>query len=205
MMKMKLVLAIVGVLAVLTACDSGKKEVKADTSVNIEAKESGDLKIAYYNLDSLKTLYTYYKEQDSIMVIKGTSFQSELGRREKALQAYISSKDAQAQQGLLSQNDIAVIQQTIQQKQNAFMTYQQNEGGRLESETMDVLETIGNRLDTYGKKFCEENNIDILMVYSKGGQINYMNPSMDVTVSFTNYLNESQSELNIDGSEESAE
>jgi len=194
-MKIKLFIAIVTVFAVLTACGSKETPEKKETTTNIEAKSSGELKIAFYNLDSLKTMYTYYKVQDSILVVKGKAFQGSVSAKEQSLQAYISSKDAQAQQGLLSQNDIAVIQQTIQQKQNALMNYQQTEGGRLENETMDILETIGNRLDTYGKESSEMNGIDILMTYSKGGQINYMHSSMDVTESFTNFLNEKTAEL----------
>ena len=201
-MKMKVLIALIGMVVVLAACNSKEKKEVKDVAANVESQNSGDLKIAFYNLDSLKTMYTYYKEQDSILVVKGKSFQSELSRREKSLQAYISSKDAQAQQGLLSQNDIAVIQQTIQQRQNSLMSYQQSEGGKLENETMDILETIGNRLDAYGKKFCEENGIDILMVYSKGGQINYINSAMDVTENFTNYLNEQSSDLAVDSTEE---
>ena len=205
MLRMKLFIAVVGMLMVFASCDSKEKENKEKEVATVSQKESGDLKIAFYNLDSLKTMYNYYREQDSILTVKGKSFQSELSRREKSLQAYISSKDAQAQQGLLSQNDIAVIQQTIQQKQNALMTYQQNQGGKLENETMDILETIGNRLDTYGKKFSEENGIDILMAYQKGGQINYINSAMDVTESFTDYLNASQAELEVDSTEETEE
>ncbi len=201
-MSMKLFIVLIGIATLVASCNSAEKKDKKETTTNVESQNSGDLKIAYYNLDSLKTMYTYYKEQDSMLVVKGKSFQSELSRREKSLQGYISSKDAQAQQGLLSQNDIAVIQQTIQQKQNALMTYQQNEGGKLENETMNILETIGNRLDTYGKKFSEENGIDILMVYSKGGQINYISSAMDVTESFTNFLNEQSSDLEVDSTEE---
>ncbi|HIP31593.1 MAG TPA: OmpH family outer membrane protein [Crocinitomicaceae bacterium] len=199
---MKLFIVLIGIVTLVASCNSEEKKDKKETTTNVESQNSGDLKIAYYNLDSLKTMYTYYKEQDSILVVKGKSFQSELSRREKSLQGYISSKDAQAQQGLLSQNDIAVIQQTIQQRQNSLMSYQQSEGGKLENETMDILETIGNRLDAYGKKFSEENGIDILMVYSKGGQINYISSAMDVTESFTNYLNEQSTDLEVDSTEE---
>tara|TARA_R110002072_G_scaffold290921_1_gene458777 strand:- start:1013 stop:1618 length:606 start_codon:yes stop_codon:yes gene_type:complete len=201
-MKTKLFIALIGGLTVFTACNSKEKKEKEDTTVDIETKQSGDLKIAYYNLDSLKTMYTYYREQDSILVVKGTAFQASVGAKEQALQSYIAGKDAQAQQGLLSQNDVALIQQTIQQKQNALMNYQQTEGGKLENETMNILETIGNRLDTYGEEFSEENGIDILMTYSKGGQINYIHSSMDVTEAFTNYLNAKTEELATDDMEE---
>lgn len=196
---MKLGVVIVGALILLTACGS-KEEGSANQPVeiieNINVSGNGsNVIIAYYNQDSLKTHYNYYREQDSIMVIKGTSFQNELARRNKDLENYVTVNDAKAQQGLLSQNDIAMIQQKIQQKQNVIMQYQQSTGGRLEEETYGILNIIGNRIDTFGKEFCEKKGIQVLFSYTKGGQLTYINGSLDVTADFIDYLNERQVEL----------
>jgi len=196
---MKLGIAIIGALVLLTACGSKeeKKEVQPIEIIeNINVSGNGaNVIIAYYNQDSLKTHYNYYREQDSIMVIKGTAFQNELGRRNKDLENYITVNDAKAQQGLLSQNDIAMIQQKIQQKQNVIMQYQQSTGGRLEEETYGILNIIGNRIDTFGKEYCDEKGIQVLFSYTKGGQITYINGSLDVTAEFIEYLNKRQVEL----------
>jgi len=196
---MKLGIAIVGVFALLTSCGEGKDKkenqpVEIVENINVSGNGSGVI-IAYYNQDSLKSHYNYYREQDSIMVIKGTAFQNELARRNKDLENYISVNDAKAQQGLLSQNDIAMIQQKIQQKQNTLMQYQQSTGGKLEQETYDILNIIGNRIDTFGKEYCDEKGIQVLFAYSKGGQITYINNSLDVTADFIDYLNKKQGEL----------
>ncbi len=50
----------------------------------------------------------------------------------------------------------------------------------------------------FGEKYSEENGIDIFMIHAEGGQINYINSSMDVTKEFTNYLNEQQKALEKD-------
>lgn len=193
-MNYKLLIAIAGIATVFTSC-GGKEEAKDETSTDVVVKAAGDLKIAFYNQDSLKVYYNYFRIQDSLMVIKGTRFQSQLEAKNAAIEAYITANDRKAQQGLLSQNDIALIQQQIQQRQYTLSQFQQTEGGKLESETMDILTTIGNRIDTYGEKFCEENGIDILLIYSKGGQFNHINSAMDVTMEFTKYLNEGQKEI----------
>ncbi len=198
MMKINLGVVVVA-LTMFTACGNNEKENSSKPDKTIESTnvngEGTNVVIAYYNQDSLKTHYNYYREQDSIMVVKGTAFQNELARRNKELENYISVNDAKAQQGLLSQNDIAMIQQNIQQKQNKLMQYQQTTGGRLEEETYNILNIIGNRIDTFGKEFCEKKGIQVLFAYSKGGQITYINNALDVTEEFIDYLNEKQEEL----------
>ncbi len=197
-MMMKLGIAIVG-LTMLTACGENKEgntEHPVEIIENINVSGNGsNIVIAYYYQDSLKMQYNYYREQDSIMVIKGTAFQNELARRQRDLENYIQVNDAKAQQGLLSQNDIAMIQQKIQQKQNVLMQYQQSTGGKLEEETYNILNIIGNRIDTFGKEYCEDKGIQILFSYTKGAQITYINNSLDVTEEFIAYLNKKQVEL----------
>ena len=77
----------------------------------------------------------------------------------------------------------------------AARTAQQEAGARLEKETMDKLETIGNKIDKFSEKYCKLHNIDILMIHAKGGQFNYINPKMNVTKEFTAFLNQNQEQI----------
>lgn len=195
---MRLILAI-GVALVLGACGEKNEVEKNDTSSQVRVEGSpqdmGGMKVAFYNLDSLKTMYSYFREQDSIITIDGLNFQRELERRGANLQSFITKNEANIQKGLMSQDDIMKIQQQAQQRQEIIMQYQQSVGGDIEKRGYDVMEIIGNRLQEYGGKFSEDKGIDILMVYTKGGQFNYINGSLDVTKEFTDYLNEQQDEM----------
>ena len=195
---MKLVF-VIGVALVLGAC-GGKETAKQDeTASNVKVEgavqDMGGMKVAFYNLDSLKTMYTYFREQDSIITVEGLNFQNELERRSVNLQGFVSKNEANIQKGLMSQDDIMRIQQQVQQRQESIMQYQQNVGGQIEKRGYEIMEVIGNRLEEYGKEYSEDNGIDILMVYTKGGQFNYINSSMDVTVGFTEFLNVKQEEF----------
>jgi outer membrane protein len=90
------------------------------------------------------------------------------------------------------------IQQKAQQMEASLMQYQQEEGGKLEKETMEKLEVIGKKIEVFGKQFSEENGIDLLLIHGQGGQINFINSGMDVTKEFTAFLNEKQSEIEKD-------
>jgi len=199
MKKLHIIIAILTLFG-LAACSEGsvQKEKKQNTTPDIEARSSDGLKIAYYNQDSLQVHFKYYREQDSIVTKKQLAFQNEVQKRTSNLQNYIVRNDERARSGLLSENEIMQIQQTAQQMEGALIQYQQITGGKLEEETFKKLETIENKISVFSNEYCKNNDIDILLIHAKGGQINYIHPSFDVTKGFTEYLNQKQAELEAD-------
>lgn len=183
-------------LVVLSSCGGEKQpDEKVDTTANVEVRNTGELKIAYYSQDSLFLHFKYYVERDSVMTSKGLAFQNQLQKKSSELENYIASKDQQARQGLLSEVEVMQVQQTIQQRQAELMRFQEEQGSKIEQETVRELEAIGNKIKLFGQQYAEENGIDILLVKAEGGQINYIHSSMDVTKEFTEFLNQKQAEL----------
>lgn len=190
------VIIVLAVGTVMVSCGGKGKEKNAEnTTPKVEAAKVGELKIAYYDSDSLKKYFDYYREQDSLVTKKQLSFQKEIERRSKDYQDFIVRKDGEARSGLLSQNEMAQVQQKMQQMEAELMRYQQERGAQLEAETMKKLEEISNKISALGKQFSEENKIDILLIHGKGGQMNFINPAMDVTKEFIAYLNQRQGEI----------
>ena len=188
---------LVGSFLILASCGKGEPK-KENTVPKVEPRDMKGLKIAYYNSDSLKLYFEYYKEQDSIVTKKQLAFQKEVERRTKEFQNYVYRNDEKLRSGLLSENEAIQIQQKVQQMEAALMQYQQTEGAKLEKETLDKLQAISKKIEVFGKQFSEENKIDLLLIHGQGGQINYIHPSMDVTKEFTAYLNEHQAEIEED-------
>ena len=91
-----------------------------------------------------------------------------------------------------------MAQQKAQQMESNIMQYQQTEGAKLEAETLKKLEDISNKIEVLGKKYCEIHQIDILLMHGKGGQLNYISETMDVTKEFIQFLNENQKEIEKD-------
>lgn len=183
---------------IFTSCNSKGEAVKGAAAPKVEVRNMRGLKIAYYNSDSLKLYFEYYKRQDADVIRKQKRYQKEVQRRTQEYENFIIRNNEKLQSGLLSENESLQIQQRAQQMEAELMKYQQNEGGRLEKETMDKLETISRKIESLGKKFSEENGIDILLIHGQGGQINYINSSMDVTKEFSAFLNEHQGEIEKD-------
>lgn len=195
-------IVIVSTLLVLfvASCGKGAKEDKKteESTPKLESRDLKGLKIAYYNSDSLKVYFDYFKKEEELVKNKQTKFQKEMERRQNEYQNFIMRNNERLRSGMLSENDQMQIQQKAQKMEADLMQYQQTEGGKLEKETMEKLEVISKKIEVFGKQFSEENGIDLLLIHGQGGQINFVNPSMNVTKEFTTFLNEKQSELEKD-------
>jgi Skp family chaperone for outer membrane proteins len=143
----------------------------------------------------LKEQFIFFKEQDSLMTAKQKVFESELQRKQQEFEAFITKNEGLMKQGLLSENEQAALSQKAQAMQKQIMDFQQNQGQALEKEAVDKMTVIGNKVEKFAKEFSQKNKIDVLLIHGKGGQIGYIDPSMDVTKEFVNYLNEKQAEI----------
>ena len=182
----------------LFACGAENNKEKKDTKPKIEVRNTKGLKIAYYSNDSIKEKFEYYKREDDAVTKKQKSFQTELEKRSKEYESFVQRKDQEARNGLLSENEIMLAQQKAQQMQAVIMQYQQTQGAKIEEETIKKLESINKKIEVLGKKYCELHGIDILYIHGAGGQLNYIDPSMDVTTEFINFLNENQDQIEKD-------
>ena len=178
---------------ILVSCSDDKP--KPSTTPTVEKRDMKGLKIAYYNSDTLKQQFIFFKEQDSIMTAKQKAFESELQRKQQEFEAFITKNEGMMKQGLLSENEQVALSQKAQAMQKQIMDFQQNQGQALEKEAIDKMTVIGNKVEKFAKEFSQKNKIDVLLIHGKGGQIGYIDTGMDVTKEFVNYLNEKQAEI----------
>ena len=201
-MLKKLALGFVLLTSIVVSCGNDKKaenmKPAENTKPNIQVQKIGELKIAYYDQDSMKLNFEYYKEQDKIVTKKQLAFQKSAEKKRKAMEEYYTTYMTRAQNNELSQVEAEGYQRNLQAQEAELMQYQEQEGAKIEKETMEKLEAIGNKIEKFSKKYCEENGIDILLIYAKGGQFNYINSSMNVTKEFTAYLNQNQNAIKQD-------
>lgn len=191
-MKIKLILT-VSLAAVLFACGEKSKEAE-NTTPNVPTIKNG-LRIAYYVQDSLKNGFDYYREMDSVTKVKQTRFQSELEKKQRALQKYVADKEKLMQSGQLSAFEVQSVQKEAQRREQALYQYQQTEGVKIETETVEILEVLTKRIEAAGKEYCKKHKIDVLLIHGPGGQINFINEKMNVTEEFIAYLNQHQEEI----------
>ena len=168
---------------------------KPSTTPNVEKRDMKGLKIAYYNSDTLKEKFIFFKEQDSIMTGKQKAFEAELQKKQQEFEAFMTKNQSLAKQGLLSENEQVALSQKAQTMEQQIAEYQQTQGQALQKEAVDKMTVMGNKVEKFAKEFSQKNKIDILLIHGTGGQIGYIDNAMDVTKEFVNYLNEKQAEI----------
>lgn len=193
--------AIFGLSAAVLASCGDKEKKNADTTPNVPTVRTDGLKIAYYNQDSITAGFEYYVEMDSIIKAKQIRFQKDFERREAELRNFLMNNDERDRRGELSMAQKQAIMEQAQRKEQELMQYQQSKGMEIEKETAEILEVISNKIEGAGRKYCEKHGIDVLLIQGKGGQINYINKSMDVTSKFLTFLNEYEADIQEDAGE----
>ena len=184
------------VVVFLSSCgDSKEKQKVIEKQVNLVSQDSTDFIIAFYYNDSVEKGSEYYKKIEASLNSRQVSYQNQVQSKTQKYQNYVSKKQKDIQAGLLSENEMIKVQQKAAEMEQEILQYQQREGARLEEDMLKNMQTINNKLEAFGKLFSENHGIDILMGYSSGQQINYINPQMDVTSAFIDFLNAEQKKL----------
>jgi outer membrane protein len=188
-------LAVVSLHVALSACSENKK--KPETKVpDVPTVNADGLKIAFYNSDSLALQYTYLVEQDSLIKIKQKKFEAELMSRDRNLQNLAQEMNKRQQNMTASGAELQQMQNQLQRKQQDAQMYQQSEGTKLQNEAAEIQTVIAKKIEEASKLYCEKYKIDILLVHGQGGQFAYIKPTMDVTESFIQFVNDEQDKLN---------
>lgn len=192
----------------LLACNSNKEKEedkkKEKTITNksivpiIQSKDSAGLKIAHYNTDTLQEKYVFFKTEYDKMKTKKKSVENELLKKQSDLQKFVERNEERAQKGLLSQNQLAELQDKLQKMQQEYAIFEQKKTIEMQNDFEQLASLMSKNIDAYAKEFCELNNIDILLQSGTSSQLDYINPSMNATNEFINYLNQKQANIDKD-------
>lgn len=186
-------------LFIFTACNGN------DTKTNIEddkpvvkrelSDNAGGLNIRFYIQDSIATQFGFYREIDSLLKSKEKAYHSELEKKVRAYQAYEANIQKRMENNEITGFQLEDIQREAMQKQQTIQQFEQQRGEELQRESMQYQLALMNKVAQAGEEFSNENGIDLLLFYQKGGQITYVNEGLDVTDEFISYLNKREGEL----------
>ncbi|MBW7867575.1 MAG: OmpH family outer membrane protein [Brumimicrobium sp.] len=199
---MKKVLSLLLVITVITlsitSCkdkpgDKGKEAYSGE--VNIARIDTGSIAMAFYVQDSITTQFNFYREIDSMLKAKELVFQKELETKIRAYQAFEADVQKRMDNNEITGYQLEDIQRTAMQKQQAIQQFQEEKGAALQKESYQYTTAMMNKISEAGREFSQENNIDLLFFYQKGGQITYINNAYNVTAAFISFLNQREDEL----------
>ena len=161
----------------LVSCNKSQPQVEAKS----ESKAPAELKIAYVEVDSIMTQYTFAKEYSALLEKKGQNIQATIAQKGQALQAAAANFQQKIQQNAFTSREQAESQQAaIQRDQANLQSLQQ----RLSNEFAVEQEKYNNALHDSIAHYLAAYNKDkkYSIIFSKSGDnLLYADKAYDIT------------------------
>ena len=172
----------------LTACDKSAPkmdEQPAKTSTSV----TGEMKIAYVEVDSLMSQYKFCKDFTAILQKKSNNARNTLNQKGQKLQAAAANFQQKLNNnGFTSREQAASVQAALQRQQEDLQELQNRLGSELDSETAKYNAALRDSLQNFLKVYNKTKKYDLIL--SKAGDnILLADKKLDITADVINGLN----------------
>lgn len=183
---------VLGVLGFATIVFSACNNSGTTTPINSEAEANSevsisDLKIAYILTDSVIANFDLFKEKSGEITEKGRKFESELGSRARGFEQEVQNFEQTA--GTMTPNQARAKQEDLMKKERNLVTYRDNLMQELQSDESQLYSDVIDRIQEYLTEYAEENDLEMILSYTRGGAVWYSKKSLDITDKVTAGLN----------------
>lgn len=189
-----------GAMAILAVACTDKNGSKKgnDTAVKpvvSHKMEAGELKIAYYVLDSLATSFEVYKREQEAIEKEGQGLSNQM----QSLQNQYQQEYAKYENGMKSQsltpNQAANFEQRLGSLQQRMAEFQNTKLAAFNEKQMKATETINNKIIKYAQEFGQANSLSLFLAAGSQSNISYANTGLDLTKEFIEYMNAEEKKL----------
>ena len=186
-MKKNLLLAAAAIMA-LASCNNASPKMD-DQPANSDSLSTGNLKIAYVEVDSLMTQYEFCKEKSLDLQKKSNNARNTLNQKGQQLQNAAANFQQKLNNNAFTSREQAESQQAaIQRQQQSLQELQARLENELANETAkfneDLRDSLMNFLDAYNK----DKKYDLILT-KQGDNILYAAKRFDITNDVINGLN----------------
>ncbi|MEB2779250.1 OmpH family outer membrane protein [Algoriphagus persicinus] len=190
MNKVKRGLKLIGALSLaamlLYGCDTAGTSTTTEKNASKEVKQ-GDLNIAFVYTDSVINKYDYFKSKSEELTAKGKKFEGDLQGRASGFQQEVQT--FQQTGGNMTVNQQRAKQEELAKKEQNLMTYRDNLMQELSADEAALYSEVYDRVQKYLKTYAENNELTMILSYTRGGAVWYGNDALDLTESVIEGLN----------------
>ena len=182
----KYILSTLAIAAVMASCNNASP--KMDEQPAAAASAEG-IKIAYVEVDSLMTQYTFAKDYSANLERKSTNARNTLTQKGNQLQAVVDNFQKKLNNNAFTSREQAEGQQAaIQRQQRDLQALQARLEGELANETQQFNLALRDSLNNFLADYNKAKKYDIIL--SKAGDnFLYANKKYDITQDVINGLN----------------
>ena len=173
---MKTMAAVAMLSLTMTACNKSnpQQDEKQPTAA------PGSLKIAYVEVDSIMTQYTFAKEYSALLEKKGQNIQATIAQKGQALQAAAANFQQKVQQNALTREQAEAIQAGLQKQNNDLQGLQQRLSNEFASEQDKYNKALHDSIAHYLTQYNKDKKYSI--IFSKSGDnLLYADKAYDIT------------------------
>ena len=182
----KYIFSALAIAAMMVSCNNQSPKMDDQPA----AAASGDgLKIAYVEVDSLMTQYTFAKDYSVTLQKKSNNARNTLNQKGNALQAAAANFQQKLNNnGFQSREQAASQQAAIERQQRDLQELQARLENELANETAKFNEALRDSLQNFLKVYNKDKKFDLILAKS-GDNILIADKKLDVTQDVINGLN----------------
>ncbi|NVK51055.1 MAG: OmpH family outer membrane protein [Cyclobacteriaceae bacterium] len=177
-----------GILLVAFACQPKATETAETTSQPAANASFSDLKVAYVYTDSVISKYEYFKAKSEELTEKGKKFEGDLQSRARGFEQEVAN--FQQTGGNMTPNQQRAKQEELLKKEQNLMTYRDNLMQELATDESTLYGEVYDKVQAYLTKYAEEQGLDLILSYTRGGAVWYGKNALDLTEEVVSGLNE---------------
>lgn len=173
-------LAVAAVATVaMTSCDNSAPKMD-DKSQASEQTAPAELKIAYVEVDSIMTQYTFCKDYTEILQKKGQNIQNTLASKQRALEQAAANFQQKLQQNAYTREHAEGIQASLQKQAADLEGLNQRLSGEFQTETDKYNNALRDSIQHFLAKYNKDKKFSIIL--SKAGDnLLYADKAFDIT------------------------
>ena len=188
--KVKKGLKLFGILGMATVLFYGCNKpatTSSESNSTGTTSSTGDLKVAFVYTDSVINKYDYFVKKSEEITEKGKKFEGELQSRAQGFEREVSNFQQSA--NTMTQNQALAKQDELGKKQQNLITYRDNLMQELSIDESNLYNEVYIQVQDYLKVYAEENSLDVILSYTRGGAVWYASDALDLTESVIEGLN----------------
>lgn len=185
------VLLTVAVVVLFALHFSGKSVNTGPAPAAAVAAASTDLRIAFFNSDSLMEHYEMFKVERDAMEAKMKDAQTRFANKQRAFEKEAAEFQQRAQYLTITEKEAK--EQRLYDQQQQLIQMQQQLSDELANAEQEVNLRIFETIETFLKEYAAQNNFTYVLSYSRGGGIWFADKRLDITSDILKTLNEEYS------------
>ena len=167
-------------IALLAMASCNKEAQKVDEKTQAHATQSGSVKIAYVEVDSIMSQYKFCKEYSLILQKKSQNIENTLAAKQNSLQAAAAKFQQYVQNNKYTQQQAEAVQANLQKQGADLQALQQRLGAEFQNETNTFNKALRDSIQHYLAAYNKDKKYGLIL--SKAGDnILYADKAYDIT------------------------